>query len=357
MRDNNGHVRAFPTYLKEASGLDSGLWHVTKSAVDDSAAESAELKVRDASPPFNKLTADVILRSSDLVDFHVRKAILAEASPFFDVMFHMPQPSAPKLEDTDYKNGPPVIPMTEDSRTLDIILRICYPVQQVEIRDVETLRPVLEAVLKYDMDSVMEVVKSQMRIIAAEVPLRIYALALVLGLNEEVRFAARCSLAHSVQTVRVPEFEEITAAAYCRLLDYRKRCSDAAEPLASGKNLDWLPNRQWIFLSSSRNNARRPGVPEHSCSEGDIVTVQNNLMRTTHYTRQWWWDHLSSIQQVTDETPSGKAVIEAGVDEAVRVASSCRVCAPLVGQDMRAFVDLYAAEVDKAVSQIELEIP
>ncbi|KAI0255963.1 hypothetical protein BJV78DRAFT_1113987, partial [Lactifluus subvellereus] len=42
--------------------------------------------------PFDDADADIILRSSDQVNFHVYKVILSVASPFFKDMFSLPQP-------------------------------------------------------------------------------------------------------------------------------------------------------------------------------------------------------------------------------------------------------------------------
>ena len=51
-----------------------------------------------AQPPFDKLSADVILRSSDRVDFRVHRTILVEASPVFSDMFSLPQPTAEMID-------------------------------------------------------------------------------------------------------------------------------------------------------------------------------------------------------------------------------------------------------------------
>ena len=50
----------------------------------------------DAGAPFDSLHADVILRSSDNIDFRTFKLLLSLASPFFEGMFemhHLPMPS------------------------------------------------------------------------------------------------------------------------------------------------------------------------------------------------------------------------------------------------------------------------
>ena len=71
----------------------------------------------DAEPPFDiNAKADIILRSSDLVDFHVIKAFLIFTSPLFEGMFTLKQPLDGGPE--GYKAGLPIIPMEEKSMTL-----------------------------------------------------------------------------------------------------------------------------------------------------------------------------------------------------------------------------------------------
>lgn len=93
-----------------------------------------------------------------------------------------------------------------------------------EIRDVESLRPVLKAALKYAGGAtdggIVDIVKDRMRSIAEEKPLNIYALALRFDLIDEARFAARCSLAIPLQGVYAPELEDIIqefSSIGCRL--------------------------------------------------------------------------------------------------------------------------------------------
>ena len=57
---------------------------------------SVVLAVSTADPPFDKETTDLILRTSDHVEFHVWKGILAEASPVFEDMFVLQQPRQEK---------------------------------------------------------------------------------------------------------------------------------------------------------------------------------------------------------------------------------------------------------------------
>lgn len=69
--------------------------------------------------------ADVILRSSDSVDFPVRRTVLADVSAFFKQMFSLPQGASPDLspEGTSKDAELPVIPVAEDGKTLSLFLR------------------------------------------------------------------------------------------------------------------------------------------------------------------------------------------------------------------------------------------
>ncbi len=69
---------------------------------------------------------DLIIRSSDLVDFRVRKSVLAMASPFFKDLLSLPQPS-----DSEIVDGLPVVQMSEDSELLNSLVSILYPVPTV----------------------------------------------------------------------------------------------------------------------------------------------------------------------------------------------------------------------------------
>lgn len=77
----------------------------------------------------NDPLADVIIRSSDSVDFRVRKVILSEVSEFFRAMFSLPQ--ADQVQSTSLvdsaASGPselPVVgPVAENAKTLSLFLR------------------------------------------------------------------------------------------------------------------------------------------------------------------------------------------------------------------------------------------
>jgi hypothetical protein len=69
---------------------------------------------------------NLIIRSSDLVDFRVHKSVLAMASPVFKDLLSLPQPS-----DSESVDGLPVVQLSEDSELLNSLVSVLYPVSKV----------------------------------------------------------------------------------------------------------------------------------------------------------------------------------------------------------------------------------
>lgn len=104
-----------------------------------------------AKPPFNfpsSASADVLIRTADNVNFYLLKAVLTQASPFFNDMFSIQQPELPIASGAILDNEDP-IPVTENSQTFDYLMRLCYPVDYPVIKDLSLVESVLEAAIKY----------------------------------------------------------------------------------------------------------------------------------------------------------------------------------------------------------------
>ncbi|EJF57230.1 hypothetical protein DICSQDRAFT_112052 [Dichomitus squalens LYAD-421 SS1] len=142
----------------------------------------------DAPHPFNQRSADVILRTSDSISFHVHTQILSQASPVFATMFELPQPSpeAPGVATLVR----PVIDVSEDSKALEPLLRLCYPVKKAILRQPEDIRPVLEAAIKYDMEWPTEALTRTLMACAPHGPLQVWAIGCRLGLERVARRGA-----------------------------------------------------------------------------------------------------------------------------------------------------------------------
>ncbi|OBZ74233.1 hypothetical protein A0H81_06323 [Grifola frondosa] len=169
--------------------------------------------------PFNKPIADVILRSYDHIDFYVRSAILAEASPIFETMFTLPQPTT---DSQDSKDGRAVIVVAEDSRTLECLLRLCYPITDPAITKLEEVVAVLSAAIKYEMEEAAALMKKELLSFAPRCPLKIWAIACRMELEAVARSAATHLLGKSLD-LSMEDMEGISAGAYYRLRQFHRK--------------------------------------------------------------------------------------------------------------------------------------
>ncbi|PSR86949.1 hypothetical protein PHLCEN_2v5297 [Hermanssonia centrifuga] len=189
----------------------------------------AATQIKLAQAPFNIPSADAVLRTSDNVDFYVHKVILSIASPFFNDLFSLIQPSI----NSDAKVIEEPIIISEDSQTLDSLLRLCYPVDDPVITDISLLGCVLEAAIKYQMGEAEKLVKVSMQPFVVTHPLQIYAIACRLKVEELAKVAAQSwksqrgsvlNTANFSSTTGgasyVPEMAHITCGAYSRLIRY-----------------------------------------------------------------------------------------------------------------------------------------
>jgi hypothetical protein len=76
--------------------------------------------------PLNAPDANLIIQSSDMVNFRVHKPVLAMASPFFKHLLSHPQPS-----DSEFVDELPVVKLPEDSDLLNCLISILYPARTV----------------------------------------------------------------------------------------------------------------------------------------------------------------------------------------------------------------------------------
>ncbi|KAL4248405.1 SKP1/BTB/POZ domain superfamily protein [Abortiporus biennis] len=133
--------------------------------------------------------ADVILRSSDGVEFRVFKVILSKSSPFFNDMFSLPQATEQSL------TAAQVIDVAEDSTTLAKLLTYCYPLRTPKFTTLEEVIAFISATDKYQLPGAMERVKSELETYSSTQPVQLYMLACRYSLE---RLAAKaCLIPHT----------------------------------------------------------------------------------------------------------------------------------------------------------------
>ena len=138
--------------------------------------------------------ADIILRSSDTVDFHINRSVLVASSPFFRDIFSLPQPPNDATPDVH-----PVVDLSEDAETLKSLVSMLYPVVPDIPHHSNGILNLLAATTKYDMDAVQSSIRMEVsRRGLLSPPLinsfHVYAIAYRKGLAPEMATAARDTL-------------------------------------------------------------------------------------------------------------------------------------------------------------------
>ncbi|KAJ7442008.1 hypothetical protein FB451DRAFT_1057840 [Mycena latifolia] len=176
-------------------------------------------------PPFRDPGADLILRSSDGVEFHVHRVVLGLLSHIFRDMFALPQP--------DSETGIPEVRMPESGVVLDRILRFCYPGAEPVVQTLGQLQEILQ--ILGDKYALRGFIQSE--------PLGSFAVAARHSWPELALAAARECLRLPLRTscYQAPlELDCISGTTYHSLFQYHYRCGMAAQNVC--QNLEWMPS-------------------------------------------------------------------------------------------------------------------
>ena len=182
-------------------------------------------RTMDAPAPFDSnAMSDTIIRTSDNIHFYVLGAFLHYVSETFrDKLTLTRGPAA-----ADKNRELPIFDFSEDSEIFNILLELIYPrVDEPQLHDLVIFKRVYKAAQAYSMTVILAKLKNQILtspLIKAK-PLRLYAIAIVLGWEEVALAAARATLPIPLkELVFVDELLDISGTEFYRFLDYRFRC-------------------------------------------------------------------------------------------------------------------------------------
>ena len=303
--------------------------------------------------PFDHTQADIILRSSDNIDFRVFKLFLSLASPFFETLFNIPQPADENV-DQELKDGLAVIPVTEDSKTLDTLLRFCYPCTLADDPDLEVLKDamdVLEAARKYSLDVIEKKARKAIvnpKMLEAE-SLRCFVIAHRGRLREETLLAARYTLTQPLIPSWFQEIELLSATELLSLLTYHKKCGDAVYALSL--NLSWITSHYRSSEGCSWLSGRQPQYSSNcGCSN---PTSQRYKLFSDLSLPKWWRDFMEETFAALRDQPCTE-IVKIFAEKTVQTvkARNCAACSPKVTEGMRDFVDLFTRKIEETVSQV-----
>ena len=305
--------------------------------------------IRDAGPPFHDIIPGltVVLRSSDDVDFFVFKSILAKVSVVFRDMFDLPN-AAPEvsspLESDNQRHGLPIIQVTETSSTINIILRLCYPVENPDLSNLEDIRFFLEARRKYMIEAFDQTIKDALAQIAESRPFAVYALSSRYALEDVANDAAKQMLCFSQADVLVDEsaLKDITGEQYHRLIQYRRDCVRRAT------------NEPQIMWFSSLSSPYPPApITSSSCrTQFHFFYVSSLSPPRSLWVPHWWTTYLHKALQLLKDRPRGGTVISPDLlDYFFDSAGFCPDCQEEGKAALRKFSSALAKEVEKAIAQ------
>lgn len=312
-------------------------------------------KVADS--PFDDTDAEIVLRSSDNVDFYVHKWPLSRASSVFKDMFSIPSPNNPSNAD-ELKDGIPIVHMTENSAVLDTILRLSYPTDKPSISsELSFVRALSEAMDKYAMIKTFpQTLESIMLEAAAVRPFAVYAIACHYQMfevaNRIARITLRLPLDLSAEYVSKEDLDSMTTSQYHQLLRYHQQSSRAAiKPICS---LEWLTPLQipGVFLT-----------PRKKCCCSSVYKATRNF--TTLSGRivlgadvpSWIVQYMERCEAALVSTPHSDIILtDSFISPSVRAAAQCPVC-QMFEERIREYANRVKAEVDLAIDGVPLPFP
>ncbi|KAI5999627.1 hypothetical protein EDD15DRAFT_73350 [Pisolithus albus] len=295
-----------------------------------------------ALPPFDHVKADVILRSSDGVDFRVFRLFLSLASPFFETLFDLPQPSQAANADMEIEDGLPVIPVSEGSKTLDSLLRFCYPCTLAEdpaIDDFREIINVLDTAKKYSLDAIQPAICKSLftpKVLEAN-SLRCFAIAYRARMQDECVLAAKYTLREPLVPGWFEEIELITSTELLSLLTYHKKCSEAVQSFKG--NLSWIPNE----LTPGHDGSCKCSPPPYASSPLDL--------------RDWWKGFMDSTFLVLSDSPSTET-IKTSIEKMIQTVRQrgCNRCRDVAPGRLRELDIIFRNKVEEATSKIKLDL-
>ncbi|PSR77887.1 hypothetical protein PHLCEN_2v7667 [Hermanssonia centrifuga] len=224
------------------------------------------------------------------------------ASSVMEGMFALPQPS-PTLSDQT-EDHPPSVTLSEDSQTLQCLMRLLYADMGPKLWDLNALGKVLDAAEKYEMANVTETLAVHiLPQYITENPLHVFALASRHNLTDIIPKAASASLRIPFPKWDSPELSGITGAAYHKLVMYRQRCQDAA--VASLTESTSQP-RARDFL-----NPTTPLIPQCSSCPRNPVGILDRYGNLP----LWFIDHLDRAREALIKCADGEAVTSLAILE------------------------------------------
>jgi BTB/POZ domain len=318
---------AFPTKLPSSS-LPYPLQAALPVAISSPPAPAKPITSSLFSDP-----GDIVVRSSDNVDFHLHATILGLASPMFKVMFTLPQ--------GEDKQEP--ITIYEDSRTFEQLLQLCYPIRNPQFKTLVETHQALQAAAKYDMDwAVLELSQALLEFSKDE-PMRVYAILYRHEQTEAIKVAARRLLDHPllslIQTPIPDEMEDIPAEGCFRALEYRKTCEIVAKSV--------LLNLRWAATNTTWGVDCWKNITCSFCAKNHKINSGTDQVLIT----PWFNTYVESLRLLIGDRPSGIGITDMEMLKAMGTVS-CENCRGGAAKAIAGFKQIFLNQLENNLSSV-----
>ncbi|KAJ7462477.1 hypothetical protein FB451DRAFT_1495664 [Mycena latifolia] len=273
-------------------------------------------------PDYNHPPPDLILRSGDGVDLHVKKSVLEYTSVFFNNMFDGAHDATAAR-----RNGKPIIDLPEPGSVLYRVLWITYPPKQrysLTVHDLDGVAAVYQAARKYLFTDVLETLEENLdqADLMAAAPHRLFAIARLCDLPGVARKAALVTLTLLVcpRKLSFPELALLPAAHLQKLYDFHYDCGIQAGTIIHRAAMPRDP--------SDLDDPNRCGPRDDTFDEGRF---------DERFPAEWFRSHIARVASQLTLLPTGPTVNPLALEifPAERaIIDSCPVCSANATTDL-----------------------
>lgn len=315
---------------------------------------------------FSEPEADIVLRSSDNVDFKTTKAFLATVSPTFNTLLR------PELQGTPVFNADifthedlPVLLTHTPKNGLEALLR--FRDSDMLPQDSPSIYHAVEAYVaadKYVVDGAREWAKKQVMRFAGTQPASVFAFAMKFGWYDEAKIAAEKSLSFSLQALTVAGGSEVLEVDMRPLWRFHGNCRHNVINLFNKITLIFerteyssdSPYHEWQNIEWQRMIDRQPMC----CSTRYFDDEPRSPTYGTWYLKEWFCFYLEALAHILRDKPDARLMEDEAEREVFSTALSwagrcpTSTCAPGAPEQLGLFRRIMIFEVNKTRGYVSI---
>ncbi|PCH36298.1 hypothetical protein WOLCODRAFT_157012 [Wolfiporia cocos MD-104 SS10] len=317
---------------------------------------------RNASPPLDDLPgADIIIRTSDMVEFRVHRVILNMGAPGLLRISPTPYQHSPDSSDNGIpsSNALPLLQLAEKCETISTLLRMCYPCDSPIL--LSNFDALYTAAKKYSMQMVMDRLRHELinLLKGCDDSEPYYLLACRHSFKDIVYKSAKAfserDLGVWIAVERKPKsiwrqsFDAVPASAVFRLLQFHRKTKAEALALTS----------KWVPKPHRFGNVFDPTTTFDAVANA----CQLPAYRPSRYPC-WLSLFMSKVRPVLEEKPRGSSIRDKVMDilldlqgELLNAQSKqiCTMCRrSITTEQLKRMVRDFADKVDEVANKVNL---